>query len=73
MNYQQGIGPWAYATSVVVGAVQGTSVGAKKGIIATPHSKASALHSMLPMPSLLPPTQLGQEDEGLQLLGVYIE
>lgn len=47
-------------------------VGVNKGIITSPHSKASALHSVLPKPSL-PPTQPGQEGEGLQLLGVYIE
>lgn len=28
---------------------------------------------MLPMASLLPPAQTGQEGEGPQLLGVYIE
>lgn len=52
--------------------MQGTSVGVNKGIITSPHSKASALHSMLPKPSLSP-AQPGQEGEGLQLLGVYIE
>lgn len=48
-------------------------VGVKQGTAATPHSKASALLSMLLEPSLLPPTQPGQEGEGPQLLGVYIE
>ena len=52
--------------------MQGTSVGVNKGIITSPHSKTSALHSMLPKPSLSP-AQPGQEGEGLQLLGVYIE
>lgn len=46
-------------------------VGVNQGT--TPHSKATALHSVLLEPSLLPPTQPGQEDEGPQLLGVYIE
>lgn len=50
-----------------------TCVGVNQGTIATPHSKASALHSVLPKPSLLPSTQPGQEVEGPQLLGVYIE
>lgn len=44
-----------------------------QGTTATPHSKATVLHSVLLEPSLLPPTQPGQADEGPQLLGVYIE
>lgn len=73
MNYQQGIGPWAYTISVVVWDSAGTCVGVNRGTVATPHSKASARHSVLPKPSLLPPTQPRKEGEGPQLLGVYIE
>lgn len=68
MNYQQGIGPWAYAISVVVWDL----CGCETGTTATPHSKASALLSMLLEPTLLSPPQPGQEGEGPQLLSVYI-
>lgn len=70
MNYHQGNGPWAYTISVVVWGSAGDPVGVKQGTATTPHSKASALYSVLPRLSLPLPTQPGQEGEGLQLLCV---
>lgn len=69
MNYQQRIGPWAYIISLVVWGSAGILCGCNQGTTATPHSKATALHSVLLEPSLLPPTQPGQEDEGATIAG----